>query len=62
MKRIGKSLIKKERKETLLRIINLIQTSSKILSKIHRVSLSSSRLNINRATNPEMCGSLKEAH
>lgn len=61
MKRIGKSLIKKERKETLLRIINLIQTS-KILSKIHRASLSSSRLNINRATNPEMCGSLKEAH
>lgn len=60
MKRIGKSLIKKERKETLLRII--IQTSSKILSKIHRASLSSSRLNINRATNPEMCGSLKEAH
>lgn len=60
MKRIGKSLIKKERKEILLRII--IQTSSKILSKIHRASLSSSRLNINRATNPEMCGSLKEAH
>lgn len=60
MKRIGKSLIKKERKETILRII--IQTSSKILSKIHRASLSSSRLNINRATNPEMCGSLKEAH
>lgn len=60
MKRIGKSLIKKERKKTLLRII--IQTSSKILSKIHGASLSSSRLNINRATNPEMCGSLKEAH